>query len=356
MAATQSPAGLNETFSIYLDLVRIFAAVVVMLSHIVPVLYGRSPIPLPGHEAVVVFFVLSGLVIAHASQRPGLTWRTYANHRIARIGSVSIPAMILVVMVLLIVHGQGLADFASGAASVQDAAWRIMLNLFGLATLWWINPMAPLNAPFWSLNYEIWYYVFFGVWSFAPKNRRMMICLILAAFVGARILLLFPIWLAGTWIYWHRPRLGERAALVLLLLSVPAAAAFIVSGLSIDIRTALQALWPAFMGTLFGANQFIGDWLFALIISTNFVAAASLGRFGRVLTFYRRPIRAAAGYTFSTYLFHAPLITLAVIGLGIHGTAALVFTVAGIALLARASEHQLPRTRQLVAHLGLPSN
>ena len=64
------------------------------------------------------------------------------------------------------------------------------------------------------------------------------------------------------------------------------------------------AVWPTTMQELRGANQF-GDWLLALIVGLNFTAAASLGRFGDVLVRWARPIKAAAGCTFSPSLPHA---------------------------------------------------
>lgn len=64
------PAGL----SLYLDAVRFLAALVVLLHHTWPLLFPDFPLPWPGHSAVVVFFVLSGYVIAHAS-RPELGFR-----------------------------------------------------------------------------------------------------------------------------------------------------------------------------------------------------------------------------------------------------------------------------------------
>jgi peptidoglycan/LPS O-acetylase OafA/YrhL len=48
-----------------------------------------------GHSAVVVFFVLSGFVIRHVTDTKEMHWPDYAASRIARIFSVTVPAIFL---------------------------------------------------------------------------------------------------------------------------------------------------------------------------------------------------------------------------------------------------------------------
>ncbi|HEV7881850.1 acyltransferase family protein, partial [Bradyrhizobium sp.] len=75
--------------SLYLDILRILAALTVLIDHASAVFdirwFGGS-----GHHAVIVFFVLSGYMIAHAAHQPGVDLRTYAQHRAARILSVAL--------------------------------------------------------------------------------------------------------------------------------------------------------------------------------------------------------------------------------------------------------------------------
>ncbi len=126
MTMANQPArgrALPESLSIYLDLVRFGAAVVVVLSHTWPVLFPAHPLPWPGHQAVVVFFVLSGFVICHAA-RPGLTLSEYALHRCARIWSVAPPALILAGGVSILVHGRGLTE--SAPAAEELGTWLLV--------------------------------------------------------------------------------------------------------------------------------------------------------------------------------------------------------------------------------------
>ena len=86
---------MTPLLSVWLDLARLAAALVVVLHHVWPVLVPHHRLPWPGHHAVVVFFVLSGFVIAFVTDRRETTLRIYAQRRAARILSVAIPALML---------------------------------------------------------------------------------------------------------------------------------------------------------------------------------------------------------------------------------------------------------------------
>jgi peptidoglycan/LPS O-acetylase OafA/YrhL len=337
---------LPPALSIYLDLVRFGAAVVVVLTHVWPVLAPAHPLPWPGHEAVVVFFVLSGFVIAHASNRPGLTLGEYANHRAARIWSVSIPALALSGLVAALVGGIGPTEAATSVSGVGDGVLRLVANALSVAQVWAVDLAPPLNAPFWSLNYEVWYYALFAAWAFVEGRTRTVALVALALVAGPKILLLLPVWVLGVVLYWRRPVMGERTALALLVVSGAAALLVIDLQVGVVIRGWMFARWPGVMGALQGSNQFVGDWLLALPVAVNFAAAGSLGRFGAPLLRCAGPIRAAAGCTLSAYLYHVPMMVLVVFVLGLQSWPALLAIAAGIALLAQVTERQLMPVRR----------
>src|SRR5882672_11159660 len=89
---------MNPRLSLYLDLLRFAAAMLVFLDHA-----GRKRLggPLLGHLegladfAVLLFFVLSGYVIAFAGDCKERTLGSYAVARTARIYSVVVPALLL---------------------------------------------------------------------------------------------------------------------------------------------------------------------------------------------------------------------------------------------------------------------
>ena len=84
------PGAIAPGLSLYLELLRLLAATEVVLFHLngFPLLGGhRAPWNAFGHEAVVVFFVLSGFVIAFAAHTREHSAKAYAVSRLSRIYS-----------------------------------------------------------------------------------------------------------------------------------------------------------------------------------------------------------------------------------------------------------------------------
>lgn len=154
--------GIDPGLSLYLDLMRFLAAVMVMVGHTWHWFDPASTTKFPGHEAVVIFFVLSGFVITHAATRPGVTLGVYVQHRMARILPVAWLALLLAAVMALAVP------------ALNDEPHLLvptLVNLVFLGQSGWGWMEAPLNSPYWSLNYEVWYYVIFGVWLFVRRHR-----------------------------------------------------------------------------------------------------------------------------------------------------------------------------------------
>ncbi len=88
---------MSPAFSLYLDLVRFVAACLVYLYHSNQRWLVGDVLPASdyGHSSVVVFFVLSGYVIAYITATKERDWVSYAASRIARIYSVAVPAIVL---------------------------------------------------------------------------------------------------------------------------------------------------------------------------------------------------------------------------------------------------------------------
>ena len=90
--------------SLLLDFLRLAAAILVLYSHALVFWYPASvgSMPLVAHAAVIVFFVLSGYVIAFVSSRREVSAEAYAVARLARIASVGVPALLLTALLQLI--------------------------------------------------------------------------------------------------------------------------------------------------------------------------------------------------------------------------------------------------------------
>lgn len=291
-SAAASPEKIPHAFSVYLDIVRLVAAVNVVLFHTWHRFYPDSSIRFPGHEAVVVFFVLSGYVIAYAASRPGVTLSIYLQHRIARIVPVAWAALAL--------------GLALSLEKGEPAFWPTVRNMvfLGQSGLWWTE--APLNSPFWSLNYEVWYYVIFAAWLYSPQRYRNWLVAAAMLIAGPKILLLFPIWLMGVRLYRRMPALSQRRAWTWYVASLCVAGLLFWFNIADLLRAWLYAVCPP-AWRLHYSTKFVYDILLGLVVTVHFAAAAVIAPAFRWMKKLEKPIRYLAGFSFSIYVFHEPL-------------------------------------------------
>jgi len=304
---------MQKEFSIYLDLVRFVAAVMVLLSHSNVRKVIAEPLSLSdqGHAAVIVFFILSGYVISYITAEREKTPIDYWSSRLSRFYSLVIPVVLLTP--LLDVIGESIAPQFYVGKTTNDLAWvRILSSLTYLNEVWHISIMSFSNVPFWSLCYEMWYYVLFAVVAFTRGRTRYALLAAVALVVGPKILMLAPIWMFG--VVLHRSntlaRLSEASCWALFLGSVALYLAFdhyqmtaYGDGL---MRNLVGEKW---FRTLTFSQHVIGDYPLALIIAANFVGFRGIAhRFGWLLLPAEAPIRWVAGLTFSLYIMHQPLL------------------------------------------------
>src|SRR5690242_2244306 len=294
--------------SLYLDLVRFAAALVVVLSHAWLVLFPRYPLHWPGPAAVIVFFVLSGFVIAYVTDRRDKNLGNYMLDRLSRLWSVALPAL---------GFGMILGPYVSQSVFMPelantDAAMRTAANAGFIAQLWFLDFAPPLNGPFWSLNYEAWFYAIFGAWTYLPRASRALAAILLSLVAGPKILILMPCWLLGVFLYrtMYRWQLSERTAVLLWICSLVAAALLIKSAVPTELHDIFQSHSPRAAALLAYSGSPLTDYVLALLVTLNFYAAVHALRFGRILLPFARPIRSMASFTLTTYLFHLPLLVL----------------------------------------------
>ncbi len=114
-----------------------------------------------GPLAVDLFFVLSGLVIAHAYQKrleDGLTFAEFARLRLTRLLPLHAFSIFMGALAMLAVaRNQALVD---SSEILQAFLFNVVLLPLISLTSWpagghlEINPLFPLNPPAWSLFYE----------------------------------------------------------------------------------------------------------------------------------------------------------------------------------------------------------
>jgi len=306
--AADERSRLPTSFSLYLDLVRFMAAFLVLLTHYRQ--YGlvggwaAGLIPLAGRESVIVFFVLSGFVIAYSTLSKAVSPRDYVAARLTRIASVALPIVLLAFACAAVVsriEGPGLVQ----AYVLRKAYIYLPLHLLFLGEAWTLSETPPWLAPYWSLGYEVWYYVLFGVLCYLRGRRRLLAAVLALAIMGYKLWLLLPVWAAGVvlyrWLEGHampRPaaRIGWLATTLLLI-------AYNLSGLEDQLCALAVSLWP-FPGLPLGsAERVLADYLVGALIVANF-ACARYAAFP-VLERFGERIRRLSFYTFPLYLAHA---------------------------------------------------
>jgi peptidoglycan/LPS O-acetylase OafA/YrhL len=177
-----------------------------------------------GHEAVMVFFVISGYLVGgkvwNLYREGRFGWRRYLADRASRLYAVLFVALLLGAAMdwtgYLFFNKYGLYNQGyEGAIAVLGAApiermgwWDFLVNAFFLQTI--AGPTFGSNGPLWSLAYEWWYYVLFpGI--LLVVFRKSLIGLTVGAALTVLLLFVLPsdiIWLFGIWL------LGVAAAIV----------------------------------------------------------------------------------------------------------------------------------------------
>jgi peptidoglycan/LPS O-acetylase OafA/YrhL len=312
----------------YFDVFRFVAAALVVISHARDLLlvdYGAAHahgaaikalyfITGLGHEAVVIFFVLSGFWIAGSIDRrrddPKL-WAHYAIDRGARLYIVLVPALLATLLWdslgLHLLHSPLYnGDFGPNSLKmrVDEELGLVTLlgNLVFLQTIA-VNTFGS-NGPLWSLANEFWYYVAYpGLFLLA--RRRWSLFLLALPLVGLMPDLLsgFAVWLLGAALHFATRGAGAglrfgRVALALSLGALAASLALsrggvigraqadIVIGLSFTACLyALIRVKPRFQGLLAPLADFGAKASFSLYLCHYpFVAflAAFLLRDGRM--------------------------------------------------------------------------
>jgi peptidoglycan/LPS O-acetylase OafA/YrhL len=170
------------------------------------------PIGALGPQAVDVFFVLSGYVIAYAVSNRERSFTQYAVARCAKLYSVVLPT--LIISFVLGAAGTSLRPEVQWGDTSLVAYFRCLLFT---NQLWFSNVTPGYNGPFWSLGYEIWYYLIFAAAYFSNGFWRFALTLLCIAIAGPRIMMLFPLWLMGVaaWTFPSRVSIGKSGASIL---------------------------------------------------------------------------------------------------------------------------------------------
>lgn len=305
---------MDRNYSTLLDLSRFIAAFLVFIHHAEQILKDNrlSPLASFGHDSVIFFFILSGFVIGFVSEFKENTLQKYATARLARLYSVAIPSLLLSFFLVWV----GSLYFPENYSKFLNENWfYVILNALFFVNQSWIGGIEiPTNGPYWSVCYEAWYYVLFGISFYLSGSVRIALLLLASSLAGPRIVLLMPIWLIGFAFYRLHASLKQRKIFgyFCIIASTSFYLIFRINNWD-DSLFSYSASWAGGeikINTALGfskrfAPDFIISALFIMIlygllmVQTDFTI--SLNRMRPAISFF-------SSYTFSLYLLHFPIL------------------------------------------------
>ena len=315
---------MNNNFSITLNFWRWIAALLVVLNHARHLLLvdftnvdnknifikGFYFITGLGHEAVVIFFVISGYLVGGLTVgkwTENISYSEYFVARFTRIYSVLVPALII---------GGGLdwlgfhffdeSEIYSNSTKnsinvvINDRLSLInfvgnILNLEGIC-----NEIYGSNGPLWSLAYEWWYYTIYAFFLGALLHKKKSLK-ILNLTISLTLLILLPInltlwmlvWLIGVSVYLYGesslPKPSVYACIFLFIL------ALFFSRTSHNVENFLDPE-PIF-------KSFIRDFSFGIAFAILLLSIYKQ----RFKLPYANTHKFLADFSYSIYLFHFPV-------------------------------------------------
>jgi len=306
---------MNRQFSIYLDLIRFTAAVLVFISH-VPGFSGGWLWQLAGfgHEAVVIFFVLSGFVISYVVYDKNESVLKYTVSRLSRIYSVAIPALLLTFFLYYLGQEINEAAFDSLNERLKDPVLTFISALIFTNQSWVATPILS-NLPYWSLGYEVLYYIFFGVLIYARGKKKVVLLGLVCLAMGPSILIYLPVWFAGVFCF-KRLKIYDISLSFSVLLYVSSVIGIVF--LSIDL---VQLEINNFMHGILGegfysillepADKFLSDYVLTVFVTLHIFSSYHLTKNSSFFSLNAKldsMIKGLSSHTFSLYLFHMPML------------------------------------------------
>ena len=309
---------LTTSESLMLDVIRVVAAAVVALGHLTQSTFSKGwPDLTPlARCSVAVFFLLSGFVIRYVTCGRPTTLGHYLGDRASRIYSIALPALLFTLVADTISRHVNPGFYAPWEADYTHPLRAIATNLFFCGQLW-THIVSPLsNSPFWSVNYEVAYYILYGCWFYLTGIKRWTSLLAVALIFGPRVLYLAPLWILGCLLHdlyqrWNSPK-QSAAGITWLTLGVMAGLGVMIHHVALFINEPQNHPMDIVDRIATSSGVWNNDYLFGLVWALVFLALLWLAR-QLVLqpgTRFARSLHFIAEGTFPIYLLHFPLYVL----------------------------------------------
>lgn len=306
-----------------LDLMRALAAQMVLLGHIFGILGSSAALRDIAAVPVVVFFVLSGYLITHSAenlQHKGAGFRAFFISRFSRIFPPFLLCLGLIALVDVTIVRTGV--FAVYEFAPQVTLKEFLGNIFmlqvrpvvgsvGRALLWEVNQFGSAR-PFWTISFEWWLYMSFGiVFFFRHQLGRPLILLVFGFCAAVPVLNILSenefssgltwVWLAGAGLYYLNRgwKPGWVPARVLLIL-IGVFGAFVLVDYAANIKkfATVDVYDLSFMGLL------------VLPVALMIVYSQWFPDHARRWVIAPKAVSFLASYSYSLYLIHFTVIVV----------------------------------------------
>lgn len=299
----------ERSIAVGLDAARALAALYVVVHHISVArgVGGALGVALRfGQEAVIVFFVLSGVVIFLNEYNRVQNFANYGLRRIRRIYPALFVAFLISIAVAL----------DNGSLNESFRASELIGNILGLQDIGalkpgvWVEPFLG-NSPLWSLSYELAFYVFFPlimiVWRKDPATASHIVgavsCFAYISYLIvpnhlSLVLAYFQVWWLGAMVSWAMVR-GGRSILSAKIELCWTIALCIVAGVGVFL--------VGYKGLGYYPFLQFRHFIVALLIVAAFAGPAGV-YLAKKVTFGAVGWSFLASISYGLYVFHYPLL------------------------------------------------
>ena len=317
-------------WSVHLDAIRGAAALIVFCTHGTHLFLratlrsalqgGASGLAAPptgtttlGHQAVMVFFVLSGFLVGGSVLRSIMgdnwSWGRYLLYRFTRLWVVLIPALLIGYTLdsagSMYFHGtQSIYAGPAGQGMLQSGLTDRLTPPIFVGNLFFLQgvlvPNVGSNGALWSLAYECWFYVAFPLLVLSLHRQRSALSrgaagallTLLLYLLGARIAAYFAVWLIG-------------AGVSLVPKRIPAAMRGLYCLCTMGIFTVVNLVILKFQLPLFLSDSLVAlSFVVALYGIIHYTETSA----NRV---YRAAAHGLANMSYTLYATHVPLLVFA---------------------------------------------
>ncbi len=253
-----------------------------------------------GHEAVLVFFVLSGFVLTLPFLAQPPTARStlaYYGRRIVRLYLPVWGALAFALALALAVPRDPAIGGWLGshhAPTVHDV-WHDALLLFGTSNL---------NSPLWSLTWEVWFSLLMPLMLSALARFDVIRAALPASWLTADMLQYLPVFGIGMLLAFQKD-------------AIRAASARVRSWWPIVTTAALLTVSPSLIAPVGWGPLAAFAYLLSLVGVLTIVALAFASPARRPLE--ARPVQWVGTRSFSLYLVHEPILVAAALLVGVSG-------------------------------------